>query len=87
MFRFPPGKSLFCAFVGTGSQVFFLSLFVFALALMGRFYPYNRGALFTALIVLYALTACIAGYVAVSTQWWWRERAPAGRVGRDASLN
>ena len=66
VFRFPPGKSIFCAFVGTGTQIFFLSLFIFAMALVGVFYPYNRGALFTALIVLYALTACIAGYVATS---------------------
>jgi hypothetical protein len=47
-------------------QIFYLSLFIFALALVGVFYPYNRGALYTALIVLYALTACIAGYVAAS---------------------
>ena len=33
---------------------------------MGAFYPYNRGSLFTALIVLYALTAGISGYVACS---------------------
>jgi hypothetical protein len=48
------------------TQVFTLSLFIFALALVGAFYPYNRGALFTALILLYALTACVAGYVAAS---------------------
>lgn len=66
VFRFPPNKSLFCAFVGTGTQIFFLALFIFALALVGVFYPYNRGALFSALIVLYALTACIAGYTATS---------------------
>ena len=36
------------------------------LALVGVFYPYNRGGLFTALIVLYALTAGIAGYAAAS---------------------
>lgn len=66
VFRFPPNKSLFCSFVGTGTQIFFLSLFIFGLALIGVFYPYNRGALFTALIVLYALTACIAGYIATS---------------------
>ena len=34
------------------------------------FYPYNRGGLFTALIVLYALTAGIAGYVAASYYRW-----------------
>ena len=47
-------------------QVFYMSLFVFVFALVGAFYPYNRGALYTAIITLYALTACIAGYVASS---------------------
>lgn len=42
VFRFPPNKSVFCAFVGTGTQIFCLSLFIFALALVGVFYPYNR---------------------------------------------
>jgi len=36
------------------------------LALMGTFYPGHRGALYSAAVVLYALTACIAGYVATS---------------------
>jgi hypothetical protein len=33
---------------------------------VGVFYPHNRGALFSALIFLYALTAGVAGYVASS---------------------
>ncbi|MEW5306091.1 MAG: hypothetical protein WDW36_008585 [Sanguina aurantia] len=66
VFRYPPMKNLFTAFVGTGTQVFYLSFFVFMLALVGVFYPYNRGAMYTALIALYALTACIAGYVSAS---------------------
>jgi hypothetical protein len=66
VFRFPPNKNLFCAFVGTGAQLFALSIFIFLLACVGVFYPYNRGGLFTALIVLYALTAGISGYVAAS---------------------
>lgn len=40
--------------------------FIFLLALVGVFYPYNRGALFTALVVIYALTSGIAGYTASS---------------------
>lgn len=36
------------------------------LALVGVFYPYNRGSLFTALLVIYALTSGIAGYTATS---------------------
>lgn len=47
-------------------QLFYLALFIFILALVGVFYPYNRGSLYSALIFLYALTACIAGYVAAS---------------------
>ena len=42
------------------------TIFIFMLALVGVFYPYNRGALFTALVVIYALTAGIAGYTAAS---------------------
>jgi hypothetical protein len=57
VFRFPPNRSLFCAFLGSGMQLLVLSFCVFALALVGTFYPYNRGSMFTALIVLYALTA------------------------------
>ncbi|CAD7698577.1 unnamed protein product [Ostreobium quekettii] len=66
VFRFPPLEILFCAFVGTGTQLFFLSGSIFVLAAVGVFYPYNRGALFTALVVLYALTAGISGYVGCS---------------------
>eukprot|EP00798_Chlamydomonas_sp_ICE-L_P025389 gene25389-11053_t len=79
VFRFPGSKSLFCALIGTGTQIFYLSFyvfalalifylsfFVFALALVGVFYPYNRGGLYTAVIILYACTASIAGYVAAS---------------------
>jgi len=64
VFRFPPQKSLFCAFVGSGTQLFFLTTAIFTLACVGVFYPYSRGAMYTAMIVLYALTACISGYIA-----------------------
>ena len=67
VFRFPPRRSLFAAFLGTGTQLLLLSLCIFVLALVGAFYPYNRGALFTALIALYALTSGVAGFVAAST--------------------
>ncbi|KFM26763.1 Putative phagocytic receptor 1b [Auxenochlorella protothecoides] len=66
VFRFPPARSLFCALVGTGTQLLVLSFCVFGLALVGAFYPYNRGAMFTALIILYALTAGISGYTSAS---------------------
>ena len=66
VFRFPRAKSLFCAVIGTGTQLFAMTLFVFMLALVGVFYPYNRGALLTSVIVLYALTSGVAGYVAAN---------------------
>ncbi|KAG0485428.1 hypothetical protein HPP92_009507 [Vanilla planifolia] len=66
VFRFPKHKSLLAACLGSGTQLFSLTIFVFFLALVGVFYPYNRGALFTALVVVYALTSGIAGYTATS---------------------
>ncbi|KAK2635613.1 hypothetical protein Ddye_030405 [Dipteronia dyeriana] len=66
VFRFPKYKSLFAAALGSGSQLFTLTVFIFMLALVGVFYPYNRGALFTALVVIYALTSGIAGFTAAS---------------------
>lgn len=36
------------------------------MALVGVFYPYNRGALFTALLVIYALTSGVGGYTSTS---------------------
>ncbi|THU53251.1 hypothetical protein C4D60_Mb10t12470 [Musa balbisiana] len=80
VFRFPKNKSLLAACLGSGTQLFALTVFIFILALVGVFYPYNRGALFTALVVVYALTSGIAGYTASSfycqlegTNWYPRE--------------
>ncbi|CAN6478875.1 unnamed protein product [Victoria cruziana] len=66
VFRYPKCKSLFAAVLGSGTQLLILTIFVFILALVGVFYPYNRGALFTALVLIYAFTSGIAGYVATS---------------------
>ena len=44
MFRFPPQRNLFCAFVGTGTQLLGLAVAIFGLACMNLFYPYNRWA-------------------------------------------
>ncbi|KAK4774948.1 hypothetical protein SAY86_009883 [Trapa natans] len=66
VFRYPKYKSLFASGLGSGTQLFTLTVFIFILALVGVFYPYNRGALFTALVVIYALTSGIAGYTSAS---------------------
>jgi len=59
--RFPPNINLFSAMVGVGTQVLVIALCVFMLSLVGMFYPYNRGAMLSACVVLYALTAGISG--------------------------
>ncbi|URD94564.1 Endomembrane protein 70 [Musa troglodytarum] len=58
VFRFPKNKSLFSSIIGSGTQLLALTIFIFLLALVGVFYP--SGALFTALLVIYA-TSGIAG--------------------------
>ena len=63
VFRLPPNVSIFCAYVGTGVQLLSLSFFMLVLAVMNMFYPGNRGAMYTAAIVLYALTAGTAGFI------------------------
>eukprot|EP00879_Flechtneria_rotunda_P020572 GHRR01021647.1.p1 GENE.GHRR01021647.1~~GHRR01021647.1.p1 ORF type:complete len:567 (+),score=108.98 GHRR01021647.1:104-1804(+) len=63
VFRFPHNINLFSAMVGAGTQILVIALCVFGLALVGTFYPYNRGAMLSACVVLYALTAGISGYV------------------------
>ncbi|KAG5608002.1 hypothetical protein H5410_029494 [Solanum commersonii] len=55
VFRYPKYKSLLLQH---------LVLVPNSLQFVGVFYPYNRGALFTALVVIYALTSGIAGYTA-----------------------
>ncbi|CAM6118491.1 unnamed protein product [Calypogeia fissa] len=62
VFRFPPRPNIFAAVIGSGTQLLVLMFCVFGLSLIGVFYPYNRGALNTACLVIYALTAGISGY-------------------------
>ncbi|KAJ8641512.1 hypothetical protein MRB53_018206 [Persea americana] len=71
VFRYPPYKSLLCGVLGTGVQLLILVLFIFVLAFMGAFYPHNRGAIFSSLFIVYALTSVVAGYTSSSlhTQW------------------
>ena len=51
VFRPPYHLNLFAACVGTGTQILTMAVAIFALALIGVFYPYNRGALLTACVV------------------------------------
>ncbi|RWR79533.1 transmembrane 9 superfamily member 3-like protein [Cinnamomum micranthum f. kanehirae] len=66
-FRYPKNKSLFAAAAFRSNTLLFtLTIFIFIIALVGAFYPYSRGTLFTALVVVYALTSSIVGYTATS---------------------
>lgn len=50
-----------CHFPDSPAQTLVIALFIFSMALVGMFYPYNRGAMLAACVVLYALTAGISG--------------------------
>ncbi|KAG2488875.1 hypothetical protein HYH03_012670 [Edaphochlamys debaryana] len=63
VFRSPPQYNLFSAIMGVGAQVLAMVTCALALGSAGIFHPYDRGGLLTACVVLYALSAGIAGYV------------------------
>jgi len=79
VFRFPQYGSLLCALLGTGAQLLALVFALLILALMNTFYPGNRGAIYSAAVVLYALTAGIAGFVSAAS---FAHFAGAGAGGR-----
>jgi hypothetical protein len=66
VFRQPKHVMLFTCAIGNGAQILVLVLSLLFLAVIGTFYPSNRGALYSASVLFYALTACIAGYVSTS---------------------
>eukprot|EP00729_Bicosta_minor_P004884 gene4884-23282_t len=63
VFRFPAYKSLICAILGNGSQ--FLTLFtgLMLMAMAGLFNVHHHGSFNTAVVMLYAFTCFISGYV------------------------
>jgi hypothetical protein len=79
VFRFPQTKMLFTAMLGAGTQLFCMVVGVLVLALVAAFSTnMKRGSIPTAMIVFYALTAGLGGYVSGSfyrqlggTNWVW----------------
>eukprot|EP00672_Neobodo_designis_P001979 CAMPEP_0174879856 /NCGR_PEP_ID=MMETSP1114-20130205/83469_1 /TAXON_ID=312471 /ORGANISM="Neobodo designis, Strain CCAP 1951/1" /LENGTH=586 /DNA_ID=CAMNT_0016115251 /DNA_START=150 /DNA_END=1910 /DNA_ORIENTATION=+ len=63
VFRFPKHRALFCAILGCGVQIMLIFVCMLTLAVVGVFYPYGRGTAYAAVIVIYSLTAVVAGYV------------------------
>ncbi|KAL2511092.1 Transmembrane 9 superfamily member 5 [Abeliophyllum distichum] len=66
VFRCPTNMPVFCAVLGSGTQLLTLVFALFILAFLGILYPYNRGALSTAIFAVYTLTSAVAGYSSAS---------------------
>ncbi|XP_062113191.1 transmembrane 9 superfamily member 2-like [Humulus lupulus] len=66
VFTFPVHKSLLAAALGSGTQLFTLTILILILGVAGMFSPHNRVPLLTALIIIYTITSSVAGYTATS---------------------
>ncbi|KAK4373004.1 hypothetical protein RND71_008388 [Anisodus tanguticus] len=62
VFRPPENSCLLCVHVGTGVQVFGMSLVTMIFALLGFLSPSNRGGLMTAMVLLWVFMGLFAGY-------------------------
>ncbi|KAJ8564465.1 hypothetical protein K7X08_000925 [Anisodus acutangulus] len=62
VFRPPENSCLLCVHVGTGVQVFGMSLTTMIFALLGFLSPSNRGGLMTAMVLLWVFMGLFAGY-------------------------
>lgn len=62
VFRPPAHSSLLCVYVGTGVQVFGMTLVTMIFALLGFLSPSNRGGLMTAMVLLWVFMGIFAGY-------------------------
>jgi transmembrane 9 superfamily protein 2/4 len=62
VFRPPDSASLLSVYVGTGVQIFGMSLITMVFAVLGFLSPANRGGLMTAMLLLFVLMGIFAGY-------------------------
>jgi len=63
VFRFPTNSCLFCAAVGTGTQLLAAVFLILMLALTGWISMTRRGSILAGTVVIYSLTSIIGGYV------------------------
>ncbi|WJZ94371.1 hypothetical protein VitviT2T_013240 [Vitis vinifera] len=61
-FRAPVNSGLLCVYVGTGVQIFGMTLVTMIFALLGFLSPSNRGGLMTAMVLLWVFMGLFAGY-------------------------
>ncbi|CAM4775184.1 unnamed protein product [Rotaria magnacalcarata] len=64
VFRPPHRKNVLAALIGSGIQIFLMSLIVIVFAALGMLSPSSRGALITAASFLYVFMGLIAGFYA-----------------------
>ncbi|GMH04080.1 hypothetical protein Nepgr_005919 [Nepenthes gracilis] len=62
VFRPPLNSGLLCVYVGTGVQIFGMTLVTMMFALLGFLSPSNRGGLMTAMVLLWVFMGLFAGY-------------------------
>lgn len=62
VFRAPTNAGLLCVYVGTGVQIFGMTLVTMIFALLGFLSPSNRGGLMTAMVLLWVFMGLFAGY-------------------------
>lgn len=62
VFRPPANASLLSTYVGVGSQILGMTVVTMTFALLGFLSPANRGALMTAMVLLFAFMGVVAGY-------------------------
>jgi transmembrane 9 superfamily protein 2/4 len=67
VFRPPKHGGFFSVLIGSGAQIFGMALSTLFFALLGLLSPANRGALMTALLVLFSLMGIVAGYMSTRT--------------------
>ena len=77
VFRPPPHRMWLCAAIGAGTQLLFVVATVVIIGAVGNMYA-QRGTLLSAAVVLYMLSAAIAGYVSArmyhrigGVKWKW----------------
>lgn len=63
VFRPPINQPMiFCVCIGTGTQIFFMSLVTVIFSAIGFLSPANRGSLMIAMLLLYVLMGSVSGY-------------------------
>lgn len=63
VFRTPGSPLILSVFLGNGAQLFVMTGFTIAFALLGFLSPSNRGSLGTIMVLLYTVLGAIGGYV------------------------